>query len=349
MPRVAAVEHLTLAEADEVRALARAAAMVDGVAPLSERFLVGLAEGGRHVVATDAQGGVAAYGRVRDDRVAELVVHPLARQRGLGTRVLAALIGAAGGSGASGAAGGSRGPGGAAVSGVSGAAGVPGTPGDAGGGSWGALRVWAHGDLAPARALLTRAGLRKIRELHKLSRRLTPADANPTELPEGFVVRPFTRGRDEAAWLAVNAAAFAGHPEQGAVTRADFERLANQPWFDPRGLLLLETTGPNVTLAGSHWTKLDGEPQRVASDGEMAVAGEVYVVAVAPPFQGRGLAGPLTAAGLAHLAAAGVRDVVLYVDADNVAARRTYARAGFESILLDGMYAAAGNGGEPIT
>ena len=209
--------------------------------------------------------------------------------------------------------------------------------------------MWAHGDLAPARALLTRAGLRKIRELHKLSRRLTPADANPTELPEGFVVRPFTRGRDEAAWLAVNAAAFAGHPEQGAVTRADFERLANQPWFDPRGLLLLETTGPNVTLAGSHWTKLDGEPQRVASDGEMAVAGEVYVVAVAPPFQGRGLAGPLTAAGLAHLAAAGVRDVVLYVDADNVAARRTYARAGFESILLDGMYAAAGNGGEPIT
>ena len=338
MPRVAAVERLTLAEADAVRALARAAAMVDGVAPLSERFLVGLAEGGRHVVATDAQGGVAAYGRVRDDRVAELVVHPLARQRGLGTRVLAALIGAAAGSGA---------PGGAAVSGGPGGAGVPGTPGDAGGGS--SLRVWAHGDLAPARALLTRAGLRKIRELHKLSRRLTPADANPTELPEGFVVRPFTRGRDEAAWLAVNAAAFAGHPEQGAVTRADFERLANQPWFDPRGLLLLETTGPNVTLAGSHWTKLDGEPQRVASDGEMAVAGEVYVVAVAPPFQGRGLAGPLTAAGLAHLAAAGVRDVVLYVDADNVAARRTYARAGFESILLDGMYAAAGNGGEPIT
>ena len=338
MPRVAAVERLTLAEADAVRALARAAAMVDGVAPLSERFLVGLAEGGRHVVATDAQGGVAAYGRVLGDRVAELVVDPKARQRGLGTRVLAALIGGAAGSGA---------PGGAAVSGGPGGAGVPGTPGDAGGGS--SLRVWAHGDLAPARALLTRAGLRKIRELHKLSRRLTPADANPTELPEGFVVRPFTRGRDEAAWLAVNAAAFAGHPEQGAVTRADFERLANQPWFDPRGLLLLETTGPNVTLAGSHWTKLDGEPQRVASDGEMAVAGEVYVVAVAPPFQGRGLAGPLTAAGLAHLAAAGVRDVVLYVDADNVAARRTYARAGFESILLDGMYAAAGNGGEPIT
>ena len=49
------------------------------------------------------------------------------------------------------------------------------------------------------------------------------------------------------------------------------------------------------------------------------------------------------------VAAAGVRDVVLYVDADNVAARRTYARAGFESILLDGMYAAAGKGGEPIT
>ena len=133
MPRVAAVERLTLAEADAVRALARAAAMVDGVAPLSERFLVGLAEGGEHVVATDAQGGVAAYGRVLGDRVAELVVDPKARQRGLGTRVLAALIGAAAGSGA---------PGGAAVSGGPGGAGVPGTPGDAGGGSL--LRVWAY-------------------------------------------------------------------------------------------------------------------------------------------------------------------------------------------------------------
>ena len=48
------------------------------------------------------------------------------------------------------------------------------------------------------------------------------------------------------------------------------------------------------------------------------------MVGVHPAYQGRGLARPLTALGLAHLAGLGLPEVVLYVDGDNTAALRTY-------------------------
>ena len=48
-----------------------------------------------------------------------------------------------------------------------------------------------------------------------------------------------------------------------------------------------------------------------------------------PAAQGRGLGRALTLAGLHHLAGLGVAEVLLYVEADNHAARSTYARLGF--------------------
>jgi mycothiol synthase len=63
-----------------------------------------------------------------------------------------------------------------------------------------------------------------------------------------------------------------------------------------------------------------------------------------PPPQGRGLGGPLTRLGLAHLARRGLAEVELYVDGDNTAARRTYERLGFTDAAVDGQYTlAAGN------
>ena len=72
-------------------------------------------------------------------------------------------------------------------------------------------------------------------------------------------------------------------------------------------------------LAGFHWTKIH------ADEG----LGEVYVVGVAPDAQGSGLGKALTTTGLAHLAAQGLPTAMLYVDADNEAARRLYDRLGF--------------------
>ena len=87
------------------------------------------------------------------------------------------------------------------------------------------------------------------------------------------------RGADEDAWLAVNAAAFAGHSEQGRWTRADLLAREAEPWFDPAGFLLAERE--NVLL-GFHWTK-------VHADG----MGEVYVLGVDPAAHGLGLGSAL--------------------------------------------------------
>jgi len=190
----------------------------------------------------------------------------------------------------------------------------------------GARSVWAHGDLPSARALATSAGMEASRSLHLMGRSLAPADAVDPELPEGYSVRAFEPGRDEETWVRLNAAAFASHPEQGRMTVADLRERMEQPWFDAAGFLVVERDGRMVAF---HWTKV--EPESTS-------AGEVYVVGVDPAEQGHGLGGPLTGLGLAHLARAGLAEVHLYVDGDNTAARRTYARLGFEDLAVDVQY-----------
>ncbi len=298
-PRV--TDHLDDAAREGVRALARRAADADGTAPLSERFLLTLdaAPGRARHLLVGDDGVVHGYGQVADDGSAELVVDPAHRRRGLGTALLAAAREVA--------------------------------PG---------VRVWAHGNLPAASALARAAGLEVVRELHRMSRPLTAEDAADVALPDGYVVRPFEPGRDEDAWVATNAAAFADHPEQGGVDRDGLAELMTQPWFAAEDLLLVEDPsrgGDAPAIAAFHWTKVD--PEARSSLDPASAAGEVYVLGVHPAHQGRGLARPLTALGLAHLARRGLPEVVLYVDGDNAAALSTYRRAGFTSATVDVMYA----------
>jgi mycothiol synthase len=69
------------------------------------------------------------------------------------------------------------------------------------------------------------------------------------------------------------------------------------------------------------------------------VTGEVYVVAVDPAYQGRGLGRPVTLLGLQYLAEHGVEDVILYVDGDNPAALKVYRGLGFTTRSVDRMFA----------
>ncbi|QKE82726.1 mycothiol synthase [Arthrobacter sp. NEB 688] len=185
--------------------------------------------------------------------------------------------------------------------------------------------VWAHGDLPAARSLAASAGLERTRELFRMARPLTADDATDPVLPEGCTARAFEPGRDDEDWVALNAAAFAHHPEQGRLTVADLRERMEQDWFDPEGFILVERDGRVVAF---HWTKVEPGSR----------SGEVYVVGVDPAEQGHGLGGPLTRLGTAHLARRGLAEVELYVDGDNTAARRTYARLGFEDAAVDVQY-----------
>ena len=140
-------------------------------------------------------------------------------------------------------------------------------------------------------------------------------------VPTDVTVRAFVAGRDDAAWLALNAAAFAHHPEQGRWTQRDLDARRAEPWFDADGFLLAERAG---RLVAFHWTK-------VHPDG----AGEVYVLGVDPGAQGTGLGGALLIRGLRHLAERGCPYVLLYVDGDNPTALHLYERDGFVRHDLD--------------
>ena len=203
----------------------------------------------------------------------------------------------------------------------------------------GAQQVWAHGGHPAARRLAEEFGLELSRELRQLRRSL-PAGVDPV-LPPGVTLRTFVPGQDEQAWLALNAEAFAHHPEQGSWTRRDLDERMAEPWFDPAGFFLAERDG---RLVGFHWTKTEGglgEAPRSGSDkgGGGRRVGEVYVVGVAPQEQGSGLGRALTATGLRYLAEArGLDTVLLYVDADNPAALRVYEKLGFTVHEVDLMY-----------
>ncbi|MFD3548379.1 mycothiol synthase [Streptomyces sp. NPDC058655] len=293
--QIETLDELTEDQADAVLALIEDAARTDGTTAVSEqgrlRLRGGAREGVRHLLLT-AGGRLAGYGQLEDtDPVeapaAELLVHPALRGRGHGRALGTALL----------AASGKR------------------------------LRVWAHGGKSAARHLAQVLGLTLFRELRQLRRPLG-ADAAPlpeATLPAGVTVRTFVPGSDDAAWLAANSAAFAHHPEQGALTQRDLDDRMAQPWFDAKGFFLAERDGE---LVGFHWTKVHAAEQ----------LGEVYVVGVRPGAQGGGLGKALTAIGLRHLAAQGLPTAMLYVDADNPAALAVYEGLGFTTHEVDLMY-----------
>ena len=182
--------------------------------------------------------------------------------------------------------------------------------------------VWAFGDLPPAHAFAAASDTRPVRELLVMGRSL-PADVGGT-LPDGLALTGWTDAA-RAAFLAVNARAFAHHPEQGAFGTEDLAARLSEGWWDPDGLLLAwDAEG----LAGFHWTKIH-------PDGR----GEVYVIGVDPRAEGRGIGRGLLQAGLDRLAAQGCPEVFLYVDGDNAAARALYTRSGFTVALTDVLYA----------
>ncbi|HET9969403.1 MAG TPA: mycothiol synthase [Streptosporangiaceae bacterium] len=293
------------AQVAAILALAGACRDVDGVAPLSEHGLLHVryeAGGpqGRDLVLT-VDGEIAGYAYLDPPAAdphsdapevsGELMIGPDHRRRGLGRALAAAAAATAGGH---------------------------------------ALRLWAHGDLPAAAALAAAAGFERFRALWQMRRPLSEPLAEAV-LPAGRTLRSFVPGQDEDAWLALNARAFAKHPEQGGWTRHDLERREREPWFDPAGFFVAEKDG---VMTGFHWTKVHPPEPGTPGPG----AGEVYVVGVDPAEQGSGLGRALTLAGLHHLRDRGAGQAMLYVDEDNVPAIRMYEALGFTRATVDAMY-----------
>jgi mycothiol synthase len=279
-----------------IRKLIAVAEDVDGVAPVGDQVLRELPnDRTKHLLALEGDGEVTGYlnltpATTESPAITELVVHPHARRRGIGSAMARTGLSEAGAGG----------------------------------------RIWAHGNLEPARATAAALGLVAVRELLQMRRSLF--DLPDVSVPDGMRIVTYSGAADDAELLRVNNAAFAWHPEQGGWTDADLDERRREPWFDPDGLFMAvdEATGK---LLGFHWTKVHTDD-----------LGEVYVVGVDPAAQGRGVGAALTVIGLHHLAerlSKGEQPtVMLYVEADNSAAVKTYRRLAFEVFGVDTAYAA---------
>jgi mycothiol synthase len=158
-------------------------------------------------------------------------------------------------------------------------------------------------------------GWERWRVLWEMRRRLPVENLDPAIT--GFRLASFRMGIDETAWLEANNATFAGHPENGDMTRRDLEKRMAEPWFDPDGFVL---AWDGDQLAGSCWTK-------VHENG----VGEIYIVGVVPRWEGRGLGRALVSIGLEYLAnQRHSREAMLFVESANRRAVRLYRGLGFD-------------------
>jgi mycothiol synthase len=175
-------------------------------------------------------------------------------------------------------------------------------------------------------------GFERSRVLWQMRRSLFAPIPEPT-LPDGMSIRAFRPGTDDANWIALNAAAFADHPEQGRWTINDLHIRMKEPWFDPAGFLLAQRDSDGELL-GFHWTKIHGAAPGSAQHAHEPI-GEVYVLGVSPAAHGTGLGTALTLAGLRHLRGQDLDQAMLYVDESNTSAVALYRKLGFAHWATD--------------
>jgi mycothiol synthase len=311
-------DSLVTEEAAAVAALVTAARTADGVQPLSDDAMLAVrpdaeaVPGRSHLLASADGGALVGYAQLAQAGGgawhAEVVVAPDHRRRGVGSALVEVLRAAV-----------------AQAPAVAEVAALPAT-----------LDIWAHGDSPAAAGLAASAGFARGRVLLQLRRPLTGAEDLPEPAwPDGVTVRAFVPGKDESAWLSLNALAFASHPEQGRWTEEDLLPREAEDWFDPAGFFLAERGGE---LAGFHWTKIHAEDPTPPAGSPAAPIGEVYVIGVHPERAGGGLGRALTLIGLRHLRDAGLTSVMLYTDEDNTHAVRLYEHLGFTRYAVDTQY-----------
>lgn len=205
------LEDSHLGQLDE---LIRASTLVDGHEPIGEHKFLRMQHGDDLALGVLAveDGRLVGYAHALafsdggPPRVScELVVHPEARRRGIGGRLLAAVIEQA-------KRRGSR-----------------------------RVDIWAYNDSSESKQFAQRFGFlaeRRLLHMHRHPRR-------PPFVPDppGATIREFRPAADKDGLIALNNYIFAGHPENGAWTIEDLEGRMRQPWFRADDLLILEMEG----------------------------------------------------------------------------------------------------------
>lgn len=295
------IEKLDENRRRQIRRLVEEVGRTHGISPLSDDALVALENsppGSRHGLVIDPEGKLAGYLQLRPD--------PLTCEA-VATRAAADSP--------------------AALSLLAELVRLAGQP----------VPMWVRGERDPASTLARTAGGRQVRELLQLRAKLDGSGSFSTAtLPPsaGLRLRTFVPGTDDNAWLIANRTAFEALPDQAGWTTSDLVHRLAAPWFRADGFFLL--VDENHNIAGFHWTKIHLAGRGGATAAESL--GEIYVLGVIPSYRGRGLAEYLIETGLDYFRRQGIRTVLLYVDADNTAARRLYDRFGFQINSTDYQY-----------
>ena len=138
--------------------------------------------------------------------------------------------------------------------------------------------------------------------------------------PHSYTIRTFNPATDKTQWLNLNNTIFAHHPDQGNWALADLENRMAEPWFDASGFFLVVDANE---IIGFCWTKIHDE--FVNQDP----IGELYVVGVHPEHAHKGIGRAVSIAAMNYLLAKGLKNSMLYVDADNEKGLGLYKSLGF--------------------
>ncbi len=164
------------------------------------------------------------------------------------------------------------------------------------------VRMMAVDIDAPAHALLSSRGYVRVRSFWTMGKELTrDEEAGPT--PAGVTIRAFETGRDERTLHEVHESSFADHWGFRPVPYETFAGQMYEPGdWDPALAFLAEVDGRTV-----------GHIVGLSFEGH----GFIGVIGVIPGYRGRGIAKALLRRAFSGLAARGLPEVRLGVDAQN--------------------------------
>jgi mycothiol synthase len=140
------------------------------------------------------------------------------------------------------------------------------------------------------------------------------------EPPAGFTIRSFQPG-DAQALTEVQNAAFTGSWGFSPNTVEQIQHRSSMSNTSHEGILFLVDGN---RIAGYCWTCIS------PSNGK--TRGIIGMIGVSPDYRGLGVSRPILSASMEYLKSAGVDDIGLHVDGNNIPAIRLYTSMGFNKV-----------------